>query len=117
MAHKKLDVAGGKTDIKVRKPHRFRPGTQALRQIKRLQKTCELLLPKANFSRLVREIAGDFKSDIRFTANAMKALHEASEPFLIERFADAQLQAIHGKRITITDADLRMVARMKDPAR
>lgn len=121
MAHKTVHVSGEKNldggEIKQRKPHRFRPGTQALRQIRRIQKGCETLIPKANISRLIREIAGDFKSDIRFTANAMKALHEASEPFLIERFADAQLQAIHAGRITITDKDLKMVARMKDPAR
>jgi hypothetical protein len=49
-------AAGG-----VKKPHRFRPGTVALREIRRYQKSTELLIRKLPFQRLVREIAQDFK--------------------------------------------------------
>jgi len=49
-------VTGG-----VKKPHRFRPGTVALREIRRYQKSTELLIRKLPFQRLVREIAQDFK--------------------------------------------------------
>ncbi|KAF8625029.1 hypothetical protein AX17_006943, partial [Amanita inopinata Kibby_2008] len=53
---RKTAVAGG-----VKKPHRFRPGTVALREIRRYQKSTELLIRKLPFQRLVREIAQDFK--------------------------------------------------------
>ena len=47
----------------VKKPHRYRPGTVALREIRRYQKSTELLIRKMPFQRLVREIAQDFKTD------------------------------------------------------
>ncbi|CAI9555309.1 unnamed protein product, partial [Staurois parvus] len=49
-----------------KKPHRYRPGTVALREIRRYQKSTELLIRKLPFQRLVREIAQDFKTDLRF---------------------------------------------------
>ena len=58
----------------VKKPHRFRPGTVALREIRRYQKTTELLIRKMPFQRLVREIAQDFKTDLRFQSAAIGAL-------------------------------------------
>jgi histone H3 len=54
----------------VKKPHRYRPGTVALREIRRYQKSTELLLRKLPFQRLVREIAQDFKTDLRFQSSA-----------------------------------------------
>merc|ERR1712126_537 len=61
----------------VKKPHRYRPGTLALREIRRYQKSTELLLRKLPFQRLVREIAQDFKTDLRFQSSAVMALQEA----------------------------------------
>jgi histone H3 len=58
----------------MKKPHRFRPGTQALREIRRYQKNTELLIRKLPFQRLVREIAQDFKTDLRFQSAAVGAL-------------------------------------------
>lgn len=58
----------------VKKAHRFRPGTVALREIRRYQKTTELLIRKMPFQRLVREIAQDFKTDLRFQTSAVAAL-------------------------------------------
>ena len=58
----------------VKKPHRYRPGTVALREIRRYQKSTELLIRKMPFQRLVREIAQDFKQDLRFQAIALEAL-------------------------------------------
>lgn len=58
----------------VKKPHRFRPGTVALREIRRYQKSTELLIRKLPFQRLVREIAQDYKTDLRFQASAIAAL-------------------------------------------
>merc|ERR1712198_290677 len=67
----------------VKKPHRYRPGTVALREIRRYKKSTELLLRKLPFQRLVREIAQDFKTDLRFQSSAVMALQEASEAYLV----------------------------------
>jgi histone H3 len=66
-----------------KKPHRYRPGTVALREIRQYQKSTELLMKKLLFQRLVREIAQDFKADLRFQSTAVLALQEASEAYLI----------------------------------
>eukprot|EP00026_Physarum_polycephalum_P008114 Phypoly_transcript_08192.p2 GENE.Phypoly_transcript_08192~~Phypoly_transcript_08192.p2 ORF type:complete len:134 (-),score=15.79 Phypoly_transcript_08192:150-551(-) len=81
----------------VKKPHRFRPGTVALREIRRYQKSTELLIRKLPFQRLVREIAQDFKTDLRFQSAAIAALQEASEAYLVGLFEDTNLCAIHAK--------------------
>ena len=83
-------------DTGVKKPHRYRPGTVALREIRRYQKSTELLIRKLPFQRLVREIAQDFKTDLRFHSSAVLALQEVSEPFLLGLFEDTNLCAIHG---------------------
>ena len=62
----------------VKKPHRYRPGTVALREIRRFQKSTELLIRKLPFQRLVREIAQDFKTDLRFQSAAVGALQEVN---------------------------------------
>ncbi len=55
----------------VKKPHRYRPGTVALREIRKYQKSTDLLIRKLPFQRLVREIAQDFKNDLRFQSSAI----------------------------------------------
>jgi histone H3 len=85
----------------IKKPHRFRPGTVALREIRRYQKSTELLIRKLPFQRLVREIAQDFKTDLRFQSAAIGALQEASEAYLVSLFEDTNLCAIHAKRVTV----------------
>lgn len=77
-ARKSAPSTGG-----VKKPHRYRPGTVALREIRRYQKSTELLIRKLPFQRLVREIAQDFKTDLRFQSAAVAALQEASEAYLV----------------------------------
>ncbi|PWA99069.1 hypothetical protein CTI12_AA013140 [Artemisia annua] len=67
------------------KPRRFRPGTVVLREIRKYQKSTELLTRKLPFQRLVREIAQDFKTDLRFQSSAVAALQEASEAYLLAR--------------------------------
>ncbi|TRY85931.1 hypothetical protein DNTS_011942 [Danionella cerebrum] len=90
---KALPATGG-----VKKPHRYRPGTVALREIRRYQKSTELLIRKLPFQRLVREIAQDFKTDLRFQSSAVMALQESSEAYLVGLFEDTNLCAIHAKR-------------------
>jgi len=70
----------------LKKPHRYKPGTVALREIRKYQKSTELLIRKLPFQRLVREIAQDYKSDLRFQSNAVLALQEASEAYLGKYF-------------------------------
>ncbi|TIB08526.1 hypothetical protein E3P88_03477 [Wallemia ichthyophaga] len=101
-------AAGG-----VKKPHRYRPGTVALREIRRYQKSTELLIRKLPFQRLVREIAQDFKTDLRFQSSAVMALQEASEAYLVSLFEDTNLAAIHAKRVTIQPKDIQLARRLR----
>lgn len=78
-------------------------GTVALREIRRYQKSTELLIRKLPFQRLVREIAQDFKSDLRFQSSAIGALQESVEAYLVSLFEDTNLCAIHAKRVTIRE--------------
>ncbi|XP_055988138.1 uncharacterized protein LOC130040149 [Sorex fumeus] len=94
-ARKSAPATGG-----VKKPHRYRPGTVALREIRRYQKSTELLIRKLPFQRLVREIAQDFKTDLRFQSSAVMALQEACEAYLVGLFEDTNLCAIHAKRMS-----------------
>ena len=116
----------------MKKPHRFRPGTVALREIRRYQKSTELLIRKLPFQRLVREIAQDFKvclfndprhgewalthfkkTDLRFQSSAVMALQEAAEAYLVSLFEDTNLAAIHAKRVTIQPKDLALARRLR----
>ena len=92
---------------------RFRPGTVALREIRRYQKSTDLLLKKAPFQRLVREIAQDYKSDLRFQSSAVMALQEASEAYLVGLFEATNLCAIHAKRVTIMPKDMQLARRIR----
>jgi histone H3 len=97
----------------VKKPHRFRPGTVALREIRRFQKSTELLIRKLPFQRLVREIASEFKNDLRFQSSAVLALQEAAESYLVGLFEDTNLCAIHAKRVTIMPKDMQLARRIR----
>ena len=97
----------------IKKPHRFRPGTVALREIRRYQKSTELLLRKLPFQRLVREIAQDFKTDLRFQSSAVMALQEACEAYLVGVFEDTNLCAIHARRVTIMPKDMQLAKRIR----
>ena len=107
-ARKSAPAAGG-----VKKPHRYRPGTVALREIRRYQKSTDLLIRKLPFQRLVREIAQDFKSDLRFQGSAVLALQEAAEAYLVGLFEDTNLCAIHAKRVTIMPKDIQLARRIR----
>jgi len=99
-----------------RKKRRYRPGTLALKEIRRYQSTTDLLLLKLPFARLVREIAlfmrpaGD---DYRWQSQAIQALQEASEAFLVHLFEDTNLCAIHAKRVTIMQKDIQLARRIR----
>ena len=107
-ARKSAPATGG-----VKKPHRYRPGTVALREIRRYQKSTELLIRKLPFQRLVREIAQEFKTDLRFQGSAVLALQEAAEAYLVGLFEDTNLAAIHAKRVTIMPKDIQLARRIR----
>lgn len=95
------------------KKRRFRPGTVALREIRKYQKSTELLIRKLPFQRLVREISQDFKSDLRFQSHAMLALQEAAETYITELFEGANLCALHAQRVTIQPKDIQLARRIR----
>ncbi|XP_019396016.1 PREDICTED: histone H3-like [Crocodylus porosus] len=93
----------------VKKPHCYQPGTVALCEIRRYQKSTELLICKLPFQRLVHDIAQDFKTSLTFQSSAVMALQEASEAYLVGLFEDTNLCAIHAKWITIMPKDIQLV--------
>ncbi|KAM9840076.1 histone H3-like centromeric protein A isoform 1-T3 [Aulostomus maculatus] len=98
------------------KKRRFRPGTKALREIRKYQKSTDLLLRKGPFCRLVREVCESFSRDpLRWQVYALLALQEAAEAFLVMLFADANLCAIHAKRVTLFPRDLQLARRIRGP--
>ena len=90
------------------KKRKYRPGTVALREIKRYQKSTELLIRKLPFQRLVREISQQFLTNLNFRSDAILALQEAAEAYMVCLFEDTNLCAIHGKRVTILPKDIQL---------
>ena len=107
-ARKSAPAPGG-----IKKPHRYRPGTVALREIRKYQKSTEFLIRKAPFQRLVREITQAHKGDLRFQSSALGASQEASEAYLVGLFEDTNLCAIHAKRVTIMPKDIQLTRRIQ----
>ncbi|CAA7046070.1 unnamed protein product [Microthlaspi erraticum] len=96
-----------------KKPYRYRPGTVALREIRRFQKSTELLIPAAPFIRTVREVTqACAPPGIRWTAEALVALQEAAEDYLVGLFSDSMLCAIHAKRVTLLRKDFELARRL-----
>jgi histone H3 len=98
---------------KARKPHRYRPGTVALREIRKYQGGTELLIRKLPFVRVCREIAQELKTDLRFQSSAFGALQEAAEAYLVGLFEDANLCAIHARRVTLMHKDIQLSLRIR----
>ncbi|CAG2116021.1 unnamed protein product [Medioppia subpectinata] len=97
----------------VMRPHRYRPGTIALREIRRYQRSTELLVPRLPFQRLVREIAADLKNDLKFQSAALSCLQEAAEAYIVGLFEDTNLCAIHARRVTIMPRDIQLSRRIR----
>ncbi|KAF9780120.1 histone-fold-containing protein [Thelephora terrestris] len=114
---------GGDETAKPRKKKRFRPGTVALREIRKYQRSTDLLIRKLPFSRLVREVAQDMTTQVndytevglRWQSSAILALQEAAETYLVHLFEDANLCAIHAKRVTIMQRDIQLARRIRGP--
>ena len=111
---KRTPLIGG-----VKKPQRYRPGTVALREIRKYQKSVDLLIPMVSFQRLVREIIQDEcrnrKIDMkRIQSTALLALQEATEHYLVNLFKNSQIAAIHANRVTVLPSDIQLVRYFKD---
>ncbi|DBB03316.1 TPA: histone H3 type 2 [Trebouxia sp. C0006] len=99
-----------------RKTFRYRPGTVALREIRKYQRTTELLIRKLPFARLVRELTNDVAPEpFRWTAEGLLALQEATEDFIVHLLEDCNLCAIHAKRVTIMPKDMQLARRIRGP--
>ena len=96
-----------------KKHHRYRPGTVALREIRRFQRSTELLIRKAPFLRLIRETIQDLDKQFRVQDAAALALQEAVEAHLVSLFQDANMCAIHAKRITLMPRDIQLARRIR----
>uniref|UniRef100_A0A5S6Q670 Histone domain-containing protein n=1 Tax=Trichuris muris TaxID=70415 RepID=A0A5S6Q670_TRIMR len=107
-ARKSAPSAGG-----VKKPHRYRPGTVALREIRRYRNSRQLLIRRQPFQRLIRKVAQDLKTDLRFQMEAVLALHEAAEAYLVGLFEDTNLCAKHARRVTIMPKDIQLARRIR----
>ncbi len=105
---KKTASTGG-----IKKPHRFRPGTVAAREIRMYQKSTDLLIRKLPFQRLVKNIAHDIKTETRFQSSAVLALQEASEAYLVGLFEDTNMCAVHANRVTIMEKDILLARRIR----
>ena len=102
------------SEIGVKKPHRYRPGVVALREIRRYQKTTNLLIPILPFQRLVREIAESMKQELRFQATALLCIHSSAESYLTDLFSDAIRCTLHRKKCTLTVADIKLARRLRN---
>jgi len=107
-ARKSVKSTGG-----LKKAHRFKPGTVALREIRKYQKTTELLIRKLPFQRIVKEIAHQTHADIRFQSSAIMAMQEAAEAYMVGLFEDTNLCAIHARRVTIMVKDMQLAKRIR----
>ena len=104
---------------KLKKKSRYRPGTVALREIVRYQKSTELLIRKISFQRLLREISQEVcrdlnKDPVRYQSTAILALQEASEDFLVRMFSQVNDIAITGKLVTIQQKHILLWRRLFD---
>ncbi|KAL0290805.1 UNVERIFIED_CONTAM: histone H3-like centromeric protein HTR12 [Sesamum calycinum] len=107
-----LIYSAGK-DGKARKKRRNRPGTVALREIRKYQKSCNLLIPAAPFIRTVKEISSQYSPSItRWQAEALVALQEAAEDYIVQLFEEAMMCAIHAKRVTLMKKDFELARRI-----
>lgn len=102
------------TRLNIKRRYKHKPGTVALREVHKLQRTSHLLIPRSSFQYLIREIAMSYKTDLRFQREALLAIQEAAEDHIVSIFQHTQNLAIHGGRKTIQDRDLTLALHVRD---
>ena len=128
---RKITVNNGQVDVTSRHRRRFKPGTVALREIRKYQQSSNLLIrcalssklffhiswlvlhSKAPFQRVVRELGAEFKNDLKFQAPALLAFQEATEAYMVELFHNAQLVALGGGRVTVMLSDMEVAREIR----
>lgn len=109
---KSKKAPSGASGVK-RSHRRWRPGTCAIREIRKFQKSTSLLIQCAPFQRLVREVSSAQKEGLRFQSSAIMALQEATEAYIVSLMADTNLACIHAKRVTIQPKDIQLALRLR----
>ena len=107
----------------IKKPHHYRPGMVALREIRRFQKSTECLIKRSPFQKLIREISQKYQicpqgpatpsMQVRFQSTTIAALQEAAEKFIVGVFEDIKLLTVHAKRVTVMPRDIRLALRIR----
>lgn len=97
----------------VKKPHRYRPGTVALQEIRKYQKSTDLLISKAPLQRVIRKIYGNITGGIRFKSTSFLVYQEAAEAYHVGLFEDTNLCAIHSRRVTVMPKDIQLAQRIR----
>lgn len=96
------------------KARKYRPGTTALQEIRKYQKGTDLLIKRAPFQRLAREVTNELTDEAtRFTADALECLQTSAEAFIIQIFEDSVLAMIHAKRVTLMVRDIQFIRRLR----
>ena len=95
------------------KKRKYRAGTVALKEIRRYQRSTELLIRKLPFQRLARSIVQEYAPNFRIQTGALAALQEGAESYIVELFEDTNLCAIHAKRVTIMPKDMQLAQRIR----
>ena len=112
--HRHQQISSISHEYNKRRRRRLKPGTKALREIRRMQTSWNLLIPKLSFSRLVREIQTSFNMRfMRWTPGAIRALQIEAEDYLTHLFEDAQLISIHARRVTVMVKDIHLCRRIR----
>jgi histone H3 len=114
--HTQVDGAKAVKNAGEKKKRRWRQGTVALREIRKFQKSTKTLMRRAPFQRLVRELASATQKEsgqMRFQASALLALQEATESYATGLLSDANLCAVHAKRVTLQVKDIQLARRLR----
>ncbi|AIN97402.1 histone H3 variant, putative [Leishmania panamensis] len=96
-----------------KRQHRWRPGTVALREVRKYQHSTEMLISRAPFRRLVKEVMSTIKDTMRMRSSALEAIQEATECYIVSLLGDANLCTIHAKRVTLYPRDLQLAMRLR----
>ena len=98
---------------KVKKKIRFRPGIKALKEIRKFQKSTDLLIHRLPFARLVKEITLNFQYSFQWQSVALEAMQYASEDYIVGLMEDANLSALHARRVTVMPKDIKLARRIR----
>lgn len=98
---------------------RYRPGTVALREIRKYQKEVKILFRKLPMQRLYRDVLKDMKdalgnpvSGLRLQGQALRNLDEIVQSYIVSRYEAGNLCTIHAKRVTLMKKDLDLIEKL-----